>query len=163
MLDLNDPRWSDLKGGYRVPYDPRPALARLRDEPDEVWDEFWNELHHQGDVGEASYAVVPHLIAIHRERDVPDWQMYAIIACIEQCRTERRNPPLPEWLKDSYWAAWRDVTALGCRDLARTDDETTVRAILGAIAYAKGLRPIGEVLTDFTADELAEMIESYRG
>ena len=102
-------------------------------------------------------------MAIHRERDVADWQMYAIIGTIEQCRTERRNPPLPDWLKDGYLSAWRKVTALGCRDLGHTDDETTVRAILGEIAYAKGLRPIGEVLLDFTADELAEMIESYRG
>src|SRR4051812_25566368 len=110
MLPLDDPRWSQLKGGYRVPYDPRPALARLLDDDDGVWDEFWQELHHQGDVGEASYATVPHLVAIHRERDVPDWQMYAIIGTIEQCRTAGRNPPLPEWLEASYWAAWREVT-----------------------------------------------------
>jgi hypothetical protein len=24
-----------------------------------AWDELWNELHHQRDVGEASYAAVP--------------------------------------------------------------------------------------------------------
>ena len=163
MLPLDDQRWSYLEGGYRVPYDPRPSLARLREGDDSVWDEFWQELHHQGDVGEASYAVVPHLIAIHRERDVPDWQTYAIIGTIERCRTGRRNPPLPDWLAESYRGAWREVVALGCRDLARTDDQTTVQSILSAIAYAKGLRPIGEVLLDFTADELSEMIESNRG
>jgi hypothetical protein len=47
--------------------------------------------------------------------------------------------------------------------MARSDDETTVRSILSAIAYAKGMRLIGGVLLDFSADELAEMIESYRG
>src|SRR5205814_458810 len=109
---------------------------------DAVWDELWQELHHQGDVGEASYATVPHLLAIHQERDIPDWQMYAILGTIERCRTERRNPQLPDWLQEAYWATWREITSLGCRDLARTKDETTVRAILGAIAYAKGLRPI---------------------
>lgn len=163
MLPLDDPRWTHLEGGYRVPYDPRPAFARLRQNDGSVWDELWEELHHQGDVGIASYATVPHLVAIHRERDAPDWQTYAIIGTIEQCRTERHNPPLPDWLEASYWAAWREVLPLGCRDLARTDEQTAVQAILGAIAYAKGLRPIGEVILDFTADELSEMIESFRG
>jgi hypothetical protein len=163
MLPPDDSRWAELDGGYRLPYDPRPALARLRDGDDAAWDELWNELHHQGDVGVASYAAVPHLLAIHRERDVPDWQTYAMISTIEQCRAQQRNPKLPQWLEQSYWDAWHEVLGLACRDLARTEDGTTVRSILGAIALAKGLRSVGEVLIDFTADELSEMIELYRG
>jgi hypothetical protein len=26
-MDLNDARWRGLKGGYKVPYDPRPAVV----------------------------------------------------------------------------------------------------------------------------------------
>jgi len=60
MLSLTDPRWRTLKGGYRTLYDASGALSRLAQGYD-VWEELWDKLQHQGDVGEASYAAVPHL------------------------------------------------------------------------------------------------------
>jgi hypothetical protein len=162
-LPLDDERWSTLDGGYRIKYDPRPALARLGDGDESAWDELWNELHHQGDVGLASYAAVPHLVKIHSGRSIPDWQMYSLIGVIEVCRTQGRNPPLPAWLEKHYLKAWECVVELGCRDLPRAVDETAVRSILGAIALAKGLRSLGDIILDFTGDELAEMVEAQRG
>jgi hypothetical protein len=46
VMDLNDPRWSQLKGGYRVFYDPRPELGRLEsnDDAEAAWAELWQEL-----------------------------------------------------------------------------------------------------------------------
>jgi len=29
MLALDDPRWTMMTGGYRLPFDPRPLLSRL--------------------------------------------------------------------------------------------------------------------------------------
>ena len=54
MLNVDDIRWTKLSGGYRVPYDPRAALRKLASgtEVSEAWKELWQELHHQGDVGE---------------------------------------------------------------------------------------------------------------
>jgi hypothetical protein len=74
-MELNDPRWASLKGGYGVPFDPRPALFQLADGTDiqGAWGQLWDGLHHQGDVGEASYACVPHLVRIHEARGMPDW------------------------------------------------------------------------------------------
>lgn len=84
---MEDEKWIGLEGGYRgCQYDPRPALTRLRAGDESAWTELWNELHHQGDVGLASYAVVPQLVRIHRDRDIPDWQTYALIGTIEVCR-----------------------------------------------------------------------------
>lgn len=56
MISLYDARWLDLTGGYRMSFDPRPLIKRLETDTDTtgVWQELWNELHHQGDVGEAS-------------------------------------------------------------------------------------------------------------
>jgi hypothetical protein len=66
-MDLNDPRWKSMEGGYRPHYDPRPALETLSQDPGSAaaWDELLNELHHQGDVGHASYAALPVLVDIH--------------------------------------------------------------------------------------------------
>ena len=39
---------------------------------------------------------VPHLVRIHRERNVPDWNTFAILGCIELERHHDDNPRIPE-------------------------------------------------------------------
>ena len=53
MLSLDDNRWSNLTGGYRIKCDPWPLLARLESDGNKetAWHELWEELHRQGDVG----------------------------------------------------------------------------------------------------------------
>src|ERR1035441_10600496 len=116
MLGLDDIRWNNLTGGYITPFDPRPLLARLETDQDTatVWHELWEELHHQGDVGETSYAVIPHLVRIHRMRGVvDDWNTYAIVAIIELARTETRNPKIPGWLEQDYFRAIEELAEVG--------------------------------------------------
>ena len=98
MISLEDARWSNMSAGYRVPLDPRPLLKRLETDTDttEVWHELWDELHHQGDVGEASYAAVPIIVESYQKRGVIDWNAYAIVAIIELARNERDNPDVPQ-------------------------------------------------------------------
>jgi hypothetical protein len=65
MLSLDDPRWQQLCGGYKVPFDPRPLLAELERDPSaKNWGLLTEELFHQEDVGEASYAAVPQIVRI---------------------------------------------------------------------------------------------------
>jgi hypothetical protein len=100
MLSLTDPIWHQLEGGYRIPYDASKALARMEG-GETVWNELWNELHHQGDVGVASYAVIPQLVRISEARRGIDWNLYALAATIEIERLRKNNPPLPDWLAPS--------------------------------------------------------------
>ena len=46
---------NQLIGGYRIPYDPSPALERLSIDRDSAMEELWQNLYHQGDVDTASY------------------------------------------------------------------------------------------------------------
>src|SRR5260370_516086 len=110
-LDFNDERWTGLVGGYRTPYDPRPALRSLeqRTGVEEAWQELCTELYHQGDVGEASYAAVPHLVRIYEEQGIPDWNTYALVATIEEARQVGKNPDLPSYLCDAYEEAWGEL------------------------------------------------------
>ena len=55
MVPLADPLWNKLKGGYGIPYDASSDLRRL-EHGEDVWDRLWEELHHQGDIGEANVA-----------------------------------------------------------------------------------------------------------
>src|SRR6266568_2776090 len=48
MIAFDDKRWDGIKGGYKMPYDPRPVLRQLEagSEAKAVWAELWEELHH---------------------------------------------------------------------------------------------------------------------
>jgi len=156
MPGLEDKRWTKLLGGYGLPFDPRPLLSRLETERDtaSVWNELWNELHHQGDVGEASFAAVPHLVRIHRMRGMADWNTYAIGAIIELARNQGKNPDVPKWLKGDYFRAIRELAEIGATEIFRTGDADEVRAILSIMAIEKGLRNHGRFLLNYSEDEL---------
>jgi hypothetical protein len=102
MLPLDDPRWRSYTGGYRVPYDASLPLRRLFEEgaTSELWDELWQELYHQRDVGPASLAAVPWLLEYARQQPELDWNPFGLIAVIELERVRYcRNSPMPsEWL-----------------------------------------------------------------
>jgi hypothetical protein len=164
MLGLDDNRWNQLTGGYRTKCDPRPLLAQLESEQNKerAWHRLWEELHHQGDVGEASYASVPHLVRIHRANGTVDWNTYAMVAIIELARGNGNNPELPTWLEEDYHRAIRELAEIGAAEIRHTEEPETVRAILGVIAIAKGLRTHGRFLAEYSEDELSD-IESRAG
>ena len=159
MLARDDPKWKQLRGGYRMPYDPRTALEKLRSQTDaaSAWSELWNELHHQGDVGEASYAAVPELVRILCELQETDWNVFALVATIELARDDKRNPPIPSWLETQYLAAIEQLAQLGVAEIASVSDRELVRAIFSVIAISKGLRNLGRMLLLYSEDEWLEM------
>jgi hypothetical protein len=147
-----------MRGGCGV-YDPRKALLAL--ERDEnvaaVWLELFGELHHQGDVGEASFAAVPHLVRIHAARGVPDWNTYALVFTIEECRENSSNPTLPQRLRQAYEDAWRHLAELGLREIATNEDPLLIRCAMAVIAQSKGQRAIAKFAMS-TKDEQKKML-----
>ena len=159
-ISLEDERWSNMTGGYKIALDPRPLLKRLETDSDttDVWSELWNELHHQGDVGEASYAAVPFLLRSYRKRGVLDWNTYAIVAIIELSRKEGKNPDVPQWIEDDYFQSMRELAAIGVAEILQAETGEDVQAILSIIAITKGLRMHGELLVKYAEDELREIV-----
>ena len=159
MLKLDDKRWQSLEGGYRTPFDARPLLSNLDTNKDAktTWHDLWEGLHHQGDVGEASYAAVPHLVRIYRKGGVIDWNTYAIVAVIELARNRGRNPEVPKWLEEDYFQAIRDLAAVGAEEVLETKNSEEIRAILSILAIFAGARTHAKFLLDYSAEELLEM------
>jgi hypothetical protein len=160
MLPLDDPRWSNLAGGYKTPYDPSDALRRL-EAGEDVWDELWQELHHQGDVGEASYATIPHLVRIVRSLSRRDWNFYGLVSTIEIERHRKSNPILPSWLVSDYKAAMAEMLKLALVDLRGETDRATILSILGAIALAKGYVTLGAMISHSDESEIVEVLDQY--
>ncbi|MFN8607511.1 MAG: hypothetical protein U0931_08265 [Vulcanimicrobiota bacterium] len=141
LLSLDDARWKDLLGGYKAPYDAAAPLRRM-EAGEDVWEELWNELHHQGDVDTASYTAVPHLVRLAKKNR--DFNLYALVGVIEVERHRKTNPPIPDWLLADDQQAWRDWTALALQDLTGPCDSSLVQPALL------------QHLDDSDIDELAE-------
>ncbi|BCG92342.1 hypothetical protein [Mesorhizobium sp. 131-2-1] len=165
MSILNDGRWSVLKGGYKVVYDPRPALRTLavHYSSKSAWDELWNELHHQGDVGDASYAAVVEIVRVSEDQTPAYWGAYGLAATIEEARLlDDRNPPIPDWIEPHYKAAWQTLFQLALRDLAVPGDDETVTCALAVVALHRGQFSLARMAM-CTEDERAEMLRDYLG
>jgi len=159
MLSFDDDRWNHLTGGYKTPFDPRAALRKLESQQGtaDAWQELWEALYHQGDVGEASYAAVPELVRIHRTESGADWNLYAMAAIIELARTASRNPEVPDWLQKDSFSSIQELAQMGAREIFSAEETETKRAILGVIAIAKGLRTHGKFIVEYSEDELSEL------
>ncbi|MDH2433788.1 hypothetical protein QCD60_14540 [Pokkaliibacter sp. MBI-7] len=160
MLSYEDKKWNELIGGYKTLYNPVSALKMLERDPasKKAWDELWNELHHQGDVGSASYAAIPELVRIHQEVQFPASNFYSLASTIEIERHRKSNPLLPEWLEPSYFSAWCIILDLALKDVREARDQLSVHAILGALAIAKGALKLGALISYSDETEIEEQL-----
>ncbi|MFT4623759.1 MAG: hypothetical protein ACI8PZ_002415 [Myxococcota bacterium] len=161
-LPFDDAAWALMEGGYRVPFDPRPDLERLESgdhaAKEKAWGSLWENLHHQGDIGVASYAALAHLVRIRAESGCPDWRAFGLAALIEECRLAGHNPEIPARLANGYRRAWECLLGLALEDIRRDEEPDLIRAALSIVAFARGLTLQGRVLAGLTDDELAEAL-----
>ena len=158
MIALDSEIWNELLGGYQVAYNPVESLIRLykNTDDDEAWKELWNQLHHQGDIGQASYAAVPHILEIERRAEHFNWNGFALIAVIEHCRQKNEAPEIGE-IADGYEKAWEDLLKVIATDTQESWNETLTSSILSCIAFSRGQRALAcaamEIETERTAKE----------
>jgi len=167
-LNLDDPRWRELEGGYKgCLYDASAALVRLEvaknlKDVDTIYAELWNELHHQGDVGIASYYALPHLVRIAKETKLVNENVLGLISVIEIQRQKKHNPPLPKLLADIYNNALVDLLALA--EIVLKTDLTLdgISSVLTAIALAKGHVKLAEAILNMDSEDVInEFLENF--
>ncbi len=149
MIPLSDKRWKEFEGGYRIKYDASVPLSKLEngtEASDSAWSELWEELFHQGDVGIASCAAIPHVARIVREREVLNYNPFALAVSIELAREQGKNPELPEWLREDYYRALRDMAEYACSNIEKEWDQSMTKAVLSLVAIVKGNRNLGELI-----------------
>jgi len=165
MLALGDPRWRDLKGGYRQSYDASEAIRRLLagGASEELWEELCGELHHQGDVDQASYAAVPWLVEFVRLSPRLDWNALALIAVIELERARHRNPKPHKLLAEAYRTAIRSLPAvLGGHPDQDWGEETTQYAA-ACIALARGQRWLARAYFELDRETAGRWLQQELG
>jgi hypothetical protein len=159
MLSLDDPRWQQHYGGYRIPFDPRPLLIKIeRDPSPKNWGLLTEELFHQGDVGDASYAAVPQIVRITLKHSPLHVEALTLVVLIEVARRSRGNPRVPEWLEAEYETAIKQLareTLIRFEQLESTD---LVRGALGILAVWKGQTGCARAAALHSEEELQEIL-----
>lgn len=166
-MELTDKIWQELEGGYRVPYDVSVPLRRLEQANDsdtinKIWEELWNELHHQGDVGLASYLAVPQLARIGKLKGLFDWNLLGICSVIEQQRHLGDNPTLPIEFHDYYNKGLDYLRRFILDNIDRDLDHTTFLIALSTLATCSGRIKFGKAILKLEdKDILDEFLEQF--
>jgi len=158
LLPLDDPRWAGYRGGYnRAAVNVAPFLRKLSSGviAEDDWSILWDDLHHQGDVGEASYAVVPYLVEYARTAPTIPWHVFGFTAVVELERTANDNPPVPDELAPSYAAAIRDLPRIGL-DRAGAWGEDAFEPFMSCLALSLGRRTHARAYLDMSESEIEE-------
>lgn len=154
MLALDDTHWTDLTHAYGSASDIPGLLRQLAeatgptgDYDSEPWYSLWSSLCHQGDVFDASYAAVPHIVAIACRASGPvDFGFFQLPAAIEISRANGKGPELPSDLASAY----RDAVPrlADCVAIHRHEnwDGTMLQSAMSALAVAKGHPRMGEAI-----------------
>jgi hypothetical protein len=166
LLPLDDPRWAIYRGGYnRTLYNVVPLIrGLLRDGASEkFWGTVWEELHHQGDVGEASYALVPYLVHYQTTRHELDEQLFHFCVVVDLAQPENDNPPIPKELEFSYAAALRELPVAGVQRLRRGCAEHLIMGVTAATALTAGHRVLARAYLDFARSAALAYLHELNG
>lgn len=164
MLDLDSPRWSELRHACGAASDIPALLRQLRSLPEsrgqlEPWFSLWSALAHQGDVYSASFAAVPHVVdALATDPGVADSAFLQFPAWVEICRA-KNDVTVPDDLEAAYTAALARLPALAVLALARPRDESVLSCALSAIAVAHGRPVLAEAILELSPEVEAECVE----
>ena len=144
MLSLESPRWASLTQSYGTAEDvPRllEALACIgsTEARAEVWFALWRTLHRPQETFTASYAAVPHLLAIGRALSSRECaEAVHLVTRIEVSRREPTSAAMPGDLVAAYAAAVDGLPELV--SAMRSEPWTAEMAQIFAAALLAGMR-----------------------
>lgn len=164
MLSLESQRWSELRHAYGSAGDIPELLRSLQSLPasnddSEPWFTLWSALAHQGDVFDASFAAVPHVVdALSRNPLKADFSYFQFPAWVEICRV-KTGIVVPADLQADYVSALARLPALVAAAAARDWDEGFLRCALAALSVAKGQPSVAEASLELTPDVAQRFME----
>ena len=164
LLPLDDPRWQTYRGGYnRVPFDCVPLIRQLEADgtSEAFWQTVWDELHHQGDVGEATYAIVPYLARHLLKTDSIDVMIFGFVSVVELERHSHANPPIPPELQPGYdWGIQQLLTAALAKPVGSWD-EYLLRYYVALLAAIKGHRTLCNAYQEMGEPEARKFLAEF--
>jgi hypothetical protein len=126
---------------------------------DEPWFSLWSALAHQHEVYTASFAAVPYVIqALATSPLTADSSYFQFPAVVEAGR-QATQLPIPDDLKDAYFAALALLPSLVAQASIREWDEDFLACALSAVAASKGFSDVAEAMLEMTPEVAKEFLE----
>ncbi|UZR97442.1 hypothetical protein [Chondrinema litorale] len=165
MIELENPLWETFEGGYKIKYDVSTALKKLKvssnqTEINELLNELFTNLYHQGDVGLASYFSLPHLIRTGIEKQLDNWQLPTLIAIIEIAR-QKNNPQMPAEYLLEYKNELKQITKLIDINQKTKWERTYSIAALSAIAAVNNQLDLAEIILEMESDDILKKFKLF--
>jgi len=160
MLELNDPRWNKLLGGYSVRCNAAELFRLVTNEKyyGDAWSAFWGGLYHQGDIGEASIAIIPNLVEHELRAQSLNANIWAYVTTIEVSKGVRKNPEVPDWLELSYKQAMASFSNYTLGVLAGTDDPETRRYMLAFLLSQYAENVYSKFVLNFAPEDAEDVM-----
>jgi hypothetical protein len=163
----DDSAWSKLNHAYGSASDIPELLRQLAEDPapnpkpeGEPWFTLWSSLCHQGDVYQASYAAVPHIVAIARTSPgALDFSFFQLPAAIEIARNNGRGPEVSAELSAPYFESISQLGFEVVRRIGEPWDQPTLLSALSVLAITKCDYKVAEAIFNFDDDIIARVIE----
>lgn len=166
MIDLNSPRWTELQHAYGAATAIPLLLQQLQDLPTdegdaEPWFSLWSALAHQGDVYQASFAAVPHIIAaLSRSPETASEVYFHFPTWIEICRN-KHAVRVDRDLEAAYFDALARLPALVEKAAGKHWDTGFAACALSATAVAKGQHALAEALLALSSDDAIDDVREW--
>jgi hypothetical protein len=165
-LPLDSQDWNRLRHAYGSASDIPGLLRQLAraSQPSsgpnhEPWYSLWSSLCHQDNVYEASYAALPHIVAIAIETAGPvDFSFFLLPASIDISRARGRGPVVPDFLAAGYKAGLQGLHDCAFRHRGEAWDDTMAQSVTCALAAAKGRYDVAEAISLLDSAIIARVI-----
>lgn len=163
MITIEELKKKELYGGYRTKCDAARLVFAVLANPEDTdaWNEFWQELYHQSDIGDASLAVVPILVQGLINKNYRAEHLWAYVSSVEIVKGRRNNPNVPEWLSQSYSEAINNLETYSYQAAPEISDTEILRYVFGFLLLCKGDFLYGQALAELTPDVIEETLENY--
>lgn len=158
MLSIESPRWGALSHAYR---DATNVPAMLRDLQRgassawrEAWDGVWSSLCHQGTVYSATYAAIPHIVALAADTSVSNPRHADYLIFVGAVATSSDAAAMPDDLRTDYSAALMRAEPLVVAALeSKPTSVAIVVYLLQAMAALHGCTRTAEIIDGFVDGE----------
>ncbi len=153
---------SQLLSAYKIPYDVRVPLSKIdTGDNDIIWKELWENLYHQGDIGEASLYAVVKLSEIIITKKMIDWNPIALIVSIELARKNNQLEPLPKWILKDYQGAGTNLVRYVTERLNYEAGSEYLRSALALLAIHGNNHDLARLIIEVSPGDESRLLDRY--